>query len=222
MANLLFTFLLGDSMKQYFTGFITAVFFTSSVFLFVGAKKRTIENLTVQKITIVDKIGNQLGEIGHKKNEPYMWLKSRKNKKPAIMLSTDNNNGNIAVRNGNIAVRNSAGKDVVNIGSNKYSGGKININKKNGSRSILIESYGQGNGRLLCYNHRQNETLFVGTNDINSGQIKTYNSLGAETVFLGTDNNDAGLVSVNNNIGELRAIVGVDDIGKGNVEIIKK
>ena len=108
------------------------------------------------------------------------------------------------------------------IGSNKYSGGEINLNKKNGSRSILLESFGQGNGRLLCYNHREKETLFVGTNDINSGQIKTYNSLGTETVFLGTDNNDAGLVSVNNNNGKLRAVVGVDDIDKGRVEIIKK
>ena len=202
-------------MKQYFTGFITAVVFTSSVFLFIGAKKRTIENLTVQKITIIDQTGKQIGEIGQKKNDSYIWLKSRKNRKPAIMLSTDNNSGNIAVRN-------STGKDVVNIGSNKYSGGEINLNKKSGSRSISLESYGQGNGRLLCYNHREKETLFVGTNDINSGQIKTYNSLGVETVFLGTDINDAGLVSVNNNNGKLRAIVGVDDIGKGSMEIIKK
>jgi len=202
-------------MNQYFTGFITATVFTSSIFLFIGAKKKTIENLTVQKITIVDKIGNQIGEIGQKKNDSYMWLKSRKNRKPAIMISTDNNSGSIAVRN-------STGKDVVNIGTNKYSGGEINLNKKNGSRSILLESFGQGNGRLLCYNHREKETLFVGTNDINSGQIKTYNSLGVETVFLGTDNNDAGLVSVNNNNGKLRVIVGIDDIGKGNMEIIKK
>mgnify|MGYP000216930100 CR=1 FL=1 len=202
-------------MKQYFTGFITAVVFTSSVFLFIGAKKRTIENLTVQKITIVDKTGNQVGEIGQKKSESYIWLKSRKNRKPAVILSTENNNGSIAVRN-------STGKDVVKIGSNKYSGGAINLNKKSGTRSISLESYGQGNGRLLCYNHREKETLFVGTNDINSGQIKTYNSLGAETVFLGTDINDAGLVSVNNNNGKLRAMVGVDDIGKGNMEIIKK
>ena len=199
-------------MKQYFTGFITAVVFTSSVFLFIGAKKRTIENLTVQKITIVDKTGNQVGEIGQKKSESYIWLKSRKNRKPAILLSTDSNSGNIVIRN-------STGKDVVSLGPNKYSGGAINLNRKSGSRSLLLESYGQGNGRLLCYNHREKETIFVGTSDINSGQV---NSLGAETVFLGTDNNDAGLVSVNNNNGKLRAIVGVDDIGKGSMEIIKK
>ena len=45
---------IGENMKQYFTGFITAMVFTSSLFLFIGAKKRTIDNLTVQKITIVD------------------------------------------------------------------------------------------------------------------------------------------------------------------------
>ena len=202
-------------MKQYFTGFITAVVFTSSVFLFIGAKKRTIDNLTVQKITIVDKAGNQVGEIGQKKSDSYIWLKSRKNRRPGIMLSTDSNSGNITLRN-------SIGKDVVSLGPNKYSGGAISLNRKSGSRSISLESYGQGNGRLLCYNHRQKETVFVGTSDINSGQVKTYNSLGSETVFLGTDNNDAGLVSVNNNNGKLRAIVGVDDIGKGSMEIIKK
>ena len=202
-------------MKQYFTGFITAVVFTSSVFLFIGAKKRTIENLTVQKITIVDKAGNQVGEIGQKKSNSYLWLKSRKNRKPAIFISAENNVGSISVRN-------STGKDVVNIGSNKYSGGVINLNKKSGNKSISLESYGQGNGRLLCYNQRENETLFVGTNEINSGQIKAYNSLGSETVFLGTDINDAGLVGVNDNNGKLRAVVGVDDIGKGSIEIIKK
>ena len=208
-------------MKQYFTGFITAVFFTASIFLFIGAKKRTIENLTVQKITVVDKAGNKVGEIGHKKNDSYFWLKSRKNKKPTISLNTENK-GSITVNNGSIVVKNSTGRAVVSLQSNKYLGGELSINKKNGSKSVLLESYGQGNGRILCYNHRGKETLFAGTNDINSGQIKTYNGLSAETVFIGTDNNDAGLVSVNNNNGKLRALIGVNEIGKGSMEIIKK
>ena len=68
-------------MKQYFTGFITAAVFTSSLFLFIGAKKRTIDNLTVQKISIVDNWGNQVGEIGSKRNDSYLWLKSQKSRK---------------------------------------------------------------------------------------------------------------------------------------------
>ena len=47
--------------------------------LFVGAKKRTIDNLTVQKITIVDESGNQVGEIGNKQLSSYFWLKSQRN-----------------------------------------------------------------------------------------------------------------------------------------------
>ena len=86
-------------MKQYFTGFITAVVFTSSLFLFIGAKKRTIDTLTVQKISIVDNLGNQIGEIGSKKNDSYLWLKSQKSRKPEIALSTKNNNGAIIISN---------------------------------------------------------------------------------------------------------------------------
>ena len=65
-------------MNQYFTGFISAVILTTSFFLFVGAKKRKIDNLTVQKITIVDNAGNQVGEIGSDRMDSYFWLKSLK------------------------------------------------------------------------------------------------------------------------------------------------
>ena len=86
-------------MKQYFTGFITAAVFTSSLFLFIGAKKRTIDSLTVQKISIVDNWGNQVGEIGSKKNDSYLWLKSQKSRNPVIALSAEKNSGNIMKSN---------------------------------------------------------------------------------------------------------------------------
>ena len=179
-------------MKQYFTGFISAMVFTSSLFLFVGAKKRTIDNLTVQRITIVDSSGDQVGEIGSDRNNSYLWLKSTKSKKPNINLVADN-------RQSEIIMRGAPGRDVISLGVNQNMGGNIRVNQKNGSRALVLESDKMGNGQFLCYNHREEETLFVGTNNINSGQIKTYNSMGAETVFLGTDENDAGLVHVNNN-----------------------
>ena len=68
-------------MNQYLTGFISAVILTTSFFLFIGAKKRKIDNLIVQKITIVDNTGNQVGEIGSDKMDSYFWLKSLKVKK---------------------------------------------------------------------------------------------------------------------------------------------
>ena len=202
-------------MKQYFTGFITAAVFTSSLFLFIGAKKRTIDNLTVQKISIVDNLGNQVGEIGSKKSDSYLWLKSQNSRKPVIALFTENNNGAIMISN-------SSGKAVINIGTNKNKGGRISLHKKNGSKVLELESDKRGNGRLICYNHRQKETLFAGTSEINSGQIKAYNALGVETVFLGTDNNDAGLVGVNNNSGTLRAFIGINEIGNGLLETAEK
>ena len=120
-------------MKQYFTGFITAAVFTSSLFLFIGAKKRTIDNLTVQKISIVDNWGNQVGEIGSKKNDSYLWLKSQKSRNPVIALSAEKNSGTIMITN-------SSGKEVINIGPNKNKGGRISLHKKNGSKVLELES----------------------------------------------------------------------------------
>ena len=206
---------LGEEMRQYFTGFITAVFFTSSVFLFIGAKKRTIDNLTVQRLTIVDSDGDQVGEIGSNRNNSYLWLKSNRSKKPNINLVADS-------RQSEILMRGASGQDAIILGVNKNMGGNIRVNQNNGARSLVLESDKRGNGQFLCYNHREKETLFVGTSNINSGQIKTYNALGLETVFLGTDDNDAGLVHVNNRSGKARAVLGVDEIGVGLVEAVSK
>ena len=202
-------------MKQYFTGFFSAMVLTSSLFLFIGAKKRTIDNLTVQRITIVDSRGDQVGEIGSDRNNSYLWLKSTKSKKPNIRLVADS-------RQSEILVRGASGRDAINLGVNQNMGGNIRVNQKNGLRALVLDSDKMGNGKFLCFNHREKETLFVGTSSINSGQIKTFNALGAETVFLGTDNNDAGLVQVNNNIGKARAVLGVNKIGAGLVETVSQ
>lgn len=202
-------------MKQYFTGFFTAMVFTSSLFLFIAAKKRTIDNLIVQKITIIDSGGKQVGEIGSDKGNSYLWLKSTRSKKPNISLVADRSQSEIIMRG-------SSGQEAINLGINKNMGGNIRVNQKNGLRALVLESNKMGNGQFLCYNHREKETLFVGTNDINSGQIKTFNSLGLETVFLGTDDNDAGLVHVNNNSGKARAVLGVNEAGVGLVETVRK
>ena len=202
-------------MKQYFTGFITAVVFTSSLFLFFGAKTQTIDNLVIKKIIIVDSGGHKVGEIGSDRSNSYLWLKSNRSKKPDINLIAGN-------RQSEIVLRGASGRDAISLGTNKNMGGNIRINQKNGSRSLMLESDKLGNGQFLCYNHREEETLFVGTSSINSGQIKTYNALGAETVFLGTDDNDAGLIHVSNSNGNVRAFLGVNEIGVGLIETVKK
>ena len=43
---------IGDQMKQYFTGFFTALCLTSSLFIFMGSKNRNLGDITVSSISI--------------------------------------------------------------------------------------------------------------------------------------------------------------------------
>ena len=198
-------------MNQYLIGFISATMLTTSFFLFVGAKKRTIDNLTVQKITIVDESGNQVGEIGNKQLSSYFWLKSQRNNSIGFQISA-------GTKSSGLTVQNSRGKRILDLGVGKNNGGNILVNGKNGTNSIKLASSDGGGGNLKCYNLREQETVFLGTNKINGGQVKTYNGLGSETVFIGTGQNDAGLLTINNNLGFTRSIVGVDEVDRGKVE----
>ena len=202
-------------MNQYLTGFISAVILTTSFFLFVGAKKRKIDNLTVQKITIVDKAGNQVGEIGSEKLESYFWLKSLHNNNAGIEFSSKR-------KSSALVLRSSKGKDIINIGVNGNNGGSIFLNGSNGVASLRLSSLSKSGGAMTFSNLRGQETVFIGTNKINGGQVKTFNGLGSETIFLGTDDNDSGLLTLNNNMGSLRAMVGVDKSGKGIVNSLTK
>ena len=82
-------------MNQYLAGFISAIVLTTSFFLFIGAKKRSIDNLTVQNITIVDERGKVLGKIGNKKSKSYLLLKYSKSKNADIEFNRNNGNFNI-------------------------------------------------------------------------------------------------------------------------------
>ena len=128
-------------MNQYFTGFISAVILTTSFFLFVGAKKRKIDNLTVQKITIVDNAGNQVGEIGSDRMDSYFWLKSLKSKKAGIELSSK--------RKGSaLVLRSLEGKEIVNVGVDGNSGGSFLLNDRNEVSSLRMSSLSQGGGGM--------------------------------------------------------------------------
>jgi len=177
-------------MNQYLIGFISATMLTTSFFLFVGAKKRSIDNLTVQKITIVDKSGNQVGEIGNKQLSSYFWLKSQRNNSIGFKISAGQ-------KSSGLTVQNSKGKRILDLGVGKNNGGNILVNGKNGTNSIKLASSDDGGGNLKCYNLREQET-----------------------VFIGTSQKDAGLLTVNNNLGLAKSIVGVDEVGQGKVETI--
>ena len=46
-------------MKQYFTGFFTAVCLTASVFLFLGAQKQQFDDIIAKTISLVHEDGTQ-------------------------------------------------------------------------------------------------------------------------------------------------------------------
>ena len=202
-------------MNQYLTGFITAIFLTTSFFLFIGAKKRAIDNLTVQNITIISTSGKIVGKIGSDKLNSYLWLKSPKSKNPDIEFLSKGNGSTLKIRN-------SSGKAIVSISADNKSGGNMTLSGRNGITSLKLESDFREGGSMTCFNLRGSETVYLGTNKINGGQIKTYNGLGLETVFLGTDQNDAGLLSLNNNLGQYRAMIGVGSSGKGLLDTVAK
>jgi len=116
-------------MNQYMAGFISAIVLTTSFFLFIGANKRSIDNLTVQNITIVDEKGKVVGKIGNDKFKSYLWLKSSKSKNADIEFLSKKNGGFLKLRN-------SLGKDVVSMEVDKKNNGKIILGGRGGITSL--------------------------------------------------------------------------------------
>ena len=141
-------------MNQYLAGFVSAIVLTTSFFLFIGAKKRSIDNLTVQNITIVDGKGKVVGKIGNDNFKSYLWLKSSKSKNADIEFSSKKNGGFLKLRN-------SLGKDVVSMEVNKKSGGEIILGGRGGIASLKLESVNNEGGRMTCFNLRGSETVYV-------------------------------------------------------------
>ena len=134
-------------MNQYLMGFISATMLTSSFFLFVGAKKRSIDNLTVQKITIVDESGNQVGEIGNKQLSSYFWLKSQRNNSIGFQISAGQ-------KSSGLTVQNSKGKRILDLGVGKNNGGNILLNGKKSTKLIFNSIF------FICSNFLINLIIF--------------------------------------------------------------
>ena len=202
-------------MKQYCIGFITASCLTASIFLFMGAKKKTFDDLTVKMITIVDDKGKKVGEIGNKNNRVFLWLSPSQYKGRMISLTSQKQGGTLKIANGN-------GKEVISMRAGKNDSGILNISNSNGVNIVNIGSNNDGNGHLVAYNHRGIETTYLGTNDINGGHLKTFNTFGYETVFLGTGDDDTGFITTRDGIGRKTAYLGKGSTGGGYKETINK
>ena len=55
---MLLKYLMEVYMKQYFTGFFTALCIASSIFFFLGAKSKKNNNIVVESITIINPANN--------------------------------------------------------------------------------------------------------------------------------------------------------------------
>ncbi len=84
-------------MKQYFTGFFTALCITSSVFFFLGAKSKKNDNLIVESITIINPTDNKKIFINgdsislYDKNKNLKGILGANNKSGYVYLFNHNN-----------------------------------------------------------------------------------------------------------------------------------
>ncbi len=83
-------------MKEYFTGFFTAMIFTVSLFLFVGAKKNNEKDLVVNSISVINPSNSQKTRIEGGK----ITILNKRNKVKGI-FATEERSGYLYLMNHN-------------------------------------------------------------------------------------------------------------------------
>ena len=145
-------------MKQYFTGFFTAVCLTASAFLFMGAQNKNLGDVTVKSLRVEDDEGNPMVIIDsfEKGGGITVW---NKNISIVADISVSDNSGGI------IKTYNADGKDMCYLGPGKSgngSGGLI-ISNVNGKESSYFGEY------LETYNDAGVKTGYFGTSKDRDG-----------------------------------------------------
>ena len=129
-------------MKQYFTGFFTAVCLTASLFLFMG-----FQNIEEAEVIFLSDEGNYFtalgpGEIYLQNPDGKVGIKIGINDNGGF-IETYNNEGKVTASigsnrkmDGEIILKNKLGYNVVNMGAHRGDGfsgnGVLNINNQNG------------------------------------------------------------------------------------------
>ena len=142
-------------MKQYFTGFFTAVCLTTSIFLFMGSQDRNLGDIAVNSITVYDNDGKKSAFLGNDSSlagDPAHLSFYRDNEiRASIGEAGDENNsvimsnwkgGSIMISGGRLLALNKNGDLTVNIGTNPDDGiGFCNIfNPSTGDFTKIIGS----------------------------------------------------------------------------------
>ena len=199
-------------MKQYFTGFFTAICLTTSLFLFMGAQKANTqaEHIIIKSEKGTTTIGGGFIEVdGASGKKLFEVTVSSFNHG---QLSMFNKNGVLTTivsasdeGDGFVKVHNSKGIRAVDISSSSFGGYFSTYNSKR-KQTSYFGTFRNLRGGLMTYNENADLTSFVGTSDESDGKISLYNNMGNNIVRLGSlykDGNKAdGFISLHDRYGE--------------------
>ena len=108
-------------MKQYFTGFFTAVCLTASVFMFMGSQNKNLGDIIVDSITIKGELGVTTimggGIIFYSSNgEPKVMLGASESNGFLLIYNSDSKE-TASLGNGFIRTYNADGKEIAYLGT---------------------------------------------------------------------------------------------------------
>ena len=122
-------------MKQYFTGFFTAICLTSSIFIFMGSKNKDLGDIIVTSITV--RPGKYGGGFIKTFNE---------NENQTTYIGTGENGV------GMIGIHNRNGNQIAYFGSGEGGSGFLKTYNQFGKRTSYLGSGDNGGGVLQTYN----------------------------------------------------------------------
>jgi hypothetical protein len=195
-------------MKQYITGFITAICLTTSVFMFVGAQNTNLGDIEVTSLRIMGDNGSEILLIGR-------GIVMSKNKKPMVTLFCEDIGGFISTFNADF-------KETTYLGTNAGGDGHIETFNADGKTTAFLGTGGSGGGHIRTSNADGKETAVFGTDKDGAGQLRTYNEDGKETAYLGTNASGSGRISTFNADDKAIVIIGTDENGGGHIETLNK
>lgn len=207
-------------MKQYFTGFFTAVCLTASAFLFMGSQTddtTRVESLVAKEIILE-------GENGYTMISDGGWMMTDLDLNPLIEIFGDGDEGAAifcynsegirtvildATNGGSVETFTNDGKLTTYLGTtDNNNGGKIEtFNPSDGINTCFLGTGKNGGGFLKTRNKDDEQTTYCGTGKNGIGFLKTYGN-NKVTGFFGTGPKLEGAVGLWNNKGIYTVIIG--------------
>ena len=149
-------------MKQYFTGFFTAVCLTASVFLFMGSQNKNLGEIEADMITITSELGTTYLIGGG------IVLENQYGKDVFTVGISDDGGGFLSTYN-------TDGKETSYLGTGEGGVGLLTTNNAGGKQTSYLGTGEGGGGHLSTYNADGKETSYLGTTDDGSGLLMIEN-----------------------------------------------